>query len=233
MIAWEEIDRAKISGQKGELVLRRRGEEFSIRTAGTELMNSRVHGSEEALARLALDRIPQRSGMNILVGGLGMGYTLAAALVLAPKDACVVVAEFVPAVVFWNRRYLGHLAGHPLADPRVAVRETDVAGVIREKQTAWAVILLDVDNGPAGLTRDANRTLYSRIGLEAAFRALIPGGILGVWSAGDDDAFSRRLDGCGFRTKTVPVRARTGGKGGLHRVWIAEKPGLHLPGDER
>ena len=224
MIPWEEMDRAEIPGQESELLLRRRGEEFSIRTAGTELMNSRVHGSEEALARLALERISPKDGLNILVGGLGMGYTLAAVLALAPGNTRVVVVELVPAVISWNRRFFGHLASHPLEDSRVLVREGDVAQVIRERKAVWDIILLDVDNGPAGLTRSSNSNLYTRSGLKNAFQALAPGGIFGVWSAGDDPSFTRRLDQCGFRAEAVPVRARAGKKGGLHRIWIAEKP---------
>ncbi|WP_022664750.1 spermidine synthase [Desulfospira joergensenii] len=225
MIPWEEIDRAKVPGQDNDLVLRRRGEELSIRTGGTELMNSRVHGSEEALAGLALDRFPQRPGLKILVGGLGMGYTLAAALARAPRDAEILVSELIPAVVSWNRLYLGHQAGHPLEDPRVRVKQGDVAKEIQRDKAAWDAILLDVDNGPAGLTRKSNNKLYTRAGLRAGFQALVPGGILGVWSAGDDRTFTRRLDSCGFHTEVVPVRARAGGRGSLHRVWIAEKPG--------
>ncbi len=224
MIPWEEIDRARVPGQDNDLILRRRGPEFSIRTSGTELMNSRVHGSEEALARLTLARVHQKSCLRILVGGLGMGFTLGAALELSQQDASILVAELIPAVVSWNRCYLGHLAGMPLDDPRVTVAEVNVAAVIKKKKAAWDAILLDVDNGPAGLTQKSNNHLYTRSGLKAAFGALAPGGVLGVWSAQKDEAFTRRLGQCGFRTKEVPVRAKGTKKGSRHIIWIAEKP---------
>lgn len=224
MIPWEEIDRAGIPGQENDLVLRRRGREFSIRTAGTELMNSRVHGSEEALAELTLARLRRPPGRNILVGGLGMGFTLGAVLALSPPDARILVAELIPAVISWNRRYLGHLAGMPLDDARVRTADADVAEIIGNASTAWDAILLDVDNGPDGLTQRSNNRLYTAAGLNAAFAALHPGGVLGVWSAGADDAFTRRLRQCGFRAQAVPVRAGGRGKGSRHTVWIAEKP---------
>lgn len=224
MLPWEEIDRARVPGQDDDLVLRRRGEKYSIRTAGTELMNSRIHGSEEALANLALARLHKKYDRNILVGGLGMGFTLAAVLALLQRDANILVAELIPAVVSWNRTHLGDLAGRPLDDPRVKVEEKDVAVIIKRKKAAWDAILLDVDNGPAGLTQKSNNRLYTKSGLKATFSALTPGGVLGVWSAGDDGAFTRRLAQCGFRAKAVPVRANGGKKGSRHTIWVAEKP---------
>lgn len=224
MVPWEEIDRAEVPGQDTELILWRRGREFSIRTAGTELMNSRIHGSEEALAGLALDRVGQKPGLKVLVGGLGMGYTLARVLELSRPDTRILVAELVPAVISWNRNLFGHLAGNPLDDSRVNVNISDVAVVINDKKAAWDAILLDVDNGPAGLTRESNSHLYTDMGLKAAFAALTPGGVLGVWSAGDDPAFTRSLARCGFRPKAVPVRARACGKGSRHTIWIGVKP---------
>ena len=136
MLPWEELDRARVPGQDNDLVLRRRGEEYSIRTAGTELMNSRIHGSEEALANLALARLHKKNGRNILVGGLGMGFTLAAVLALPQPGAHILVAELMPAVVAWNRTHLGDLAGRPLDDPRVKVEEKDVAVIIKRKKAA-------------------------------------------------------------------------------------------------
>jgi len=223
MIPWQEIDRAEIPGGEGEIILRRRDTEFSIRTATTELMNSRLHGSEEALAELTCNRLQDQAGLKILIGGLGMGYTLAAALEHSRPDAQVSVCELVPAVVRWNREHLGHLAGRPLDDPRVSVLEGDIAAFIRKKRAYWDAILLDVDNGPNGLTREANDSLYGRNGLEKAYTALQPHGILAVWSYGQDEAFTRRLKKCNFTTETVSARARKPGKGRRHTIWLAKK----------
>ena len=224
MIPWEEIDRAEIPEHEGEVTLRKRGTEFSIRTADAELMNSRLHGSEGALAELACSRITHKAGLRILIGGLGMGYTLAAALEASGPDTLITVSELIPAVVRWNREYLGHLAGMPLDDPRVSVVEEDVAETIRNTKSAWNALLLDVDNGPEGLTRNANDRLYGRSGLKTSFSALRPGGILAVWSSGVDEEFTGRLARCGFKTETVTVRARRPGKGGRRTIWLAGKP---------
>ena len=223
MIPWEEIDRVEVPGDEGEVTLLKRGSEFSIRTAGAELMNSRRHGSEEALAELTCSRIKRKSGLRILIGGLGMGYTLAAALGQSGPDTRITVSELIPAVVRWNREHLGHLAGMPLDDPRVTVVEEDVVETIRKTESAWDAILLDVDNGPDGLTRKANDRLYGRSGLKTSFSALCCGGILAVWSSGADEAFTRRLKQCGFQTETVTVRARKPGKGGRRTIWLAGK----------
>ena len=223
MIPWQEIDRAEIPGGEGEVILRRRGTEFSIRTATTELMNSRLHGSEEALAELACKRLQHLSEVNMLIGGLGMGYTLAAALAHSKSEARLSVCELVPAVVRWNREHLGHLAGRPLDDPRVSVLEGDIATFIREKEAFWDAILLDVDNGPEGLTRDTNDSLYAITGLKSAFSALRPNGILAVWSYGPDKGFTSRLKKCKFTTETLSVRARKTGKGRRHTIWLAKK----------
>lgn len=224
MIPWETIDRADVPGQDGDITLRRRGTEFSIRTAGTELMNSRIHGSEDALARLTCRRINQKSKQQILIGGLGMGFTLATALEQSKPDTKIMVSELIPAVVRWNREYLGHLAGMPLEDHRVVVKEEDVAKIIQTTKSAWDAILLDVDNGPEGLTRKANDDLYSMSGLKFSFSALRPKGILAVWSSGPNEAFTRRLNLCGFSTQTLAIRARNSGKGSKHIIWFAEKP---------
>ncbi len=242
MIPWEEIGRAEVPGNEGELILLKRGTEFSIRTAGTELMNSRLHGSEDALAELACSRIKRKSGLRILIGGLGMGYTLAAALEQSKPDTLITLSELIPDVVRWNREYLGHLAGMPLDDSRVYIKEEDVGNTIRKKKSAWDAILLDVDNGPDGLTRKANDRLYGRSGLKTSFSALRSGGVLAVWSSGTDEAFTRRLNQCGFQTETISVRARNsgnsgnsgkggkggkpgkgGGKGARHTIWLAGK----------
>jgi len=224
VIPWEEIGRATVPGQAGEVILLVRGTEFSIRTAGTELMNSRLHGSEDALAEISCRRMKRNTRPGVLIGGLGMGYTLAAALEILGPDARVTVSELIPAVVDWNREHLGHLAGSPLDDPRVSVEIEDVAETMKKRTNAWDAILLDVDNGPDGLTRQANDRLYGEHGLAMAFSALRPGGILSIWSSGPDPAFTRRLKRCGFRTEIVTVRARKTGKGGRHTIWLAEKP---------
>lgn len=224
MIPWKEIDRAKVPGNEGEVILLARDQEFSIRTAGTELMNSRIHGSEESLAELACSCLDPNANWQILIGGLGMGYTLAAALEHASFDTQILVAELIPAVVKWNQEHLGHLAGRPLADPRVRVIEEDVVKTIGKKTSAWDAILLDVDNGPAGLTQKANDGLYGNLGLKASFDALRPGGILAVWSSAVDEAFTRRLTLAGFKTKIVSVRARKSGKGSKHTIWLGKRP---------
>jgi len=224
VIPWEEIDRAKVPGHEREVILLKRGKEFSIRTAGTELMNSRRHGSEDALAELTCNRIKRKSGLRILIGGLGMGFTLAAALEQSEQDTLITVSELIPAVVRWNREQLGRLAGMPLDDPRVSVKEEDVAEIIRNKKSAWDAILLDVDNGPEGLTRKANDRLYGKSGLKTSFSALRPEGIFAVWSSEANKAFTRRLKQCGFHTETLTVPVRKSGKGGKHTIWLAGKP---------
>lgn len=224
VIPWEEIDRAEVPGGEGEVILRKRGTEFSIRTAATELMNSRVHGSEDALAELTCQRILRKTGRRILIGGLGMGYTLASALQHSGGDSLVTVAELIPAVVRWNRDHLGHLAGNPLDSGRVSIQQEDVAETISREKSAWDAILLDVDNGPDGLTRKANDRLYGLSGLKNAFLALRAGGILSVWSSGTGKQFTSRLEQCHFQTEMVTVRARKPGKGARHTIWLATKP---------
>jgi spermidine synthase len=232
MIRWTLLDIASASGSSGELRLYQRGAEFSIRVGNCELMNSRVHGSEDALGELACARIAHRPRPRVLIGGLGMGYTLSSALHGLGAGAQVVVAELVPAVVAWNRGPLGDLAGHPLDDHRVTLREIDVAQVIRAEQCAHDAILLDVDNSPKGLTSKGNDWLYSLSGLRAALTALRPGGVLAVWSAGPDQAFAQRLRKTGFKVDEVRVRARGARGGAWHTVWIAERadqPVQHQP----
>ncbi len=224
MIAWENIDRIKILGQKQELTLQKRGEEFSIRTAGVELMNSRVHGSEDELATITCSLLKNKSGLRLLIGGLGMGFTLAAALKHTGSDARITVSELIPAVILWNREFLGHLSGKPLEDPRVQIKQEDVAKTIRDQKSFWDAILLDVDNGPEALTQKDNNRLYTVPGLKASFGALRPGGILSVWSAGDNEAFTLHLRQCGFQTEKKTVRARNLKKGGRHTLWFAQKP---------
>jgi spermidine synthase len=226
VIPWEFIDSAQVPGTGGELCLYRRGDEFSIRLENCELMNSRVHGSEDALAELACARIAHRTCPRVLIGGLGMGYTLASALRLLGNDARVVVAELVPAVVEWNRGPLAHLAAYPLEDERVSIREIDVARMLKDKHRAYDAILLDVDNGPDGLTRQENDWLYTRSGLDACVGALRVGGVLAVWSAGPDRAFTKRVRQAGFKVEEVQVHARGSRRGGRHTIWIAVHGGL-------
>jgi spermidine synthase len=180
MTPWELIDTAATPGDGASLRLMRRGAEFSIMAGTIELMNSRLSGSEESLAELACARIRTRPAAAILIGGLGMGFTLAAALSALAADAAVTVAELIPAVVAWGRGPLGHIVGTSLDDTRVAIHEGDVGGLIAAARAAYDAILLDVDNGPHGLSRENDR-LYSRAGLAAARRALRLGGVLAVW----------------------------------------------------
>jgi spermidine synthase len=222
MTPWKLLDSAPIPGSSGELRLYQRGDEFSITLiGGGELMNSRVHGSEEALGQLACARVADRSRPRILIGGLGMGFTLAAALKALRPRAEVVVAELVPEVVQWNRGPLGAPAGHPLRDARATVCVGDVGRILRKERRAFDAIVLDVDNGPEGLTRKDNDWLYSPAGLEAAFDALRPQGVLAVWSAGPDAGFSDRLRRVGFAVEEVVVRAHGPGKGARHTLWLA------------
>lgn len=219
----ELVDTAPIPGNGGELRLFREGRDFSIKIAGGgELMHSRTHGSEDKLAEITCTRVASRPRPRILIGGLGMGFTLAAALKHLGSNAEVVVAELVPAVVEWNRGPLGEHAGNPLQDPRTQVRVEDVALVLKSEQGGFDAILLDVDNGPQGLTHKANDWLYSPPGLEAAMRALRPGGVLAVWSAGPDQMFTLRLKKARFIVEQVPVRAH-GNKGARHLIWLAWK----------
>jgi spermidine synthase len=223
MIPWEQLDRASIPGGRGEITLQRRGEELSIRVEGAELMNSRMHGSEEKLAELGCAPIRDRRGAAVLVGGLGMGFTLAATLAQLEHDAEVVVAELIGAVVAWNHEHLGHLAGHPLKDKRVRVYEGDVGQLLRERRGAFDAVLLDVDNGPSGLTRSSNSRLYGDSGLAAAHAALRAGGVLAVWSVARDLAFTGRLGRTGFDVREHSVPARANKKGPRHTLWIATK----------
>ncbi len=227
MIPWKEIDRADILGCNQTITLKQRGKEFSIRTLDTELMNSRLNNSETALAKLSCQHICNRSdtsNLRVLIGGLGMGYTLAAALKYSKPDTCITVSEIIPAVVRWNRDYLGHLAGKPLDDPGVILKVEDVAETIGTEKSVWDAILLDVDNGPEGLTRKTNDRLYSQTGLKKSFLALRPGGILGIWSSGINDSFTRRLKKSGFQVDIQTVSARKSGKNSRHTIWLAHKP---------
>ena len=206
----------------GELVLYQRGDEFSIRVDGHELMTSRACHSERELARLAVERLGDRDACpRLLIGGLGMGFTARAALDALPPGAQVVIAEIVPAVVAWNRGPLGHLAENPLEDRRVRVAMRDVGRVIADAAAPFDAILLDVDNGPRGLTREANQSLYTDAGLAAARRALRSGGLLAVWSASLDGRFEKRLREAGYAAEALQVPARGPGAAGTkHTIFF-------------
>jgi spermidine synthase len=222
MIPWQLLDRSLVPGTREKIALYQRGDLFVIRVEGYELMNSRVHASEEALADLACERIADRRRPRVLIGGLGMGFTTAAALKKLPRQAVVFVAELVPAVVTWNRGPLAHLAGHPLDDARVILCEGDVGPIVRAGAAAYDAILMDVDNGPEALTSRRNNHLYSDDGIAAAKKALRPDGILAVWSSGPDSRYTRRLRQAGFHVEQVPVRA--GRRGGARcTIWLARK----------
>jgi|GEM_PF-55416 len=206
-----------------ELRLYQHDKDFSIKIGTVELMSSRMHSSEDSLAQLAYKGMSKTHLQpRVLIGGLGMGYTLRAMLERLPRDAQVSVAELVPAVVEWNRTLLADLARRPLEDKRVTVREEDVAKIIKKARNEYSAILLDVDNGPQGLAQAANDWLYNYKGLYAAFAALQPEGVLAVWSARRDDAFARRLRAVGYYVNEFRVRAHAG-KGAHHLVWIAKK----------
>lgn len=223
MKPWIVLDTAAIPGSDEVLRLLQRGTEFSIQLGHNELMSSRLSGSEEALANLACLRVGSRPKASLLVGGLGMGFTLKAALAALKPDARVVVAELVPSVVAWARGPLSEICGPGPDDSRVTIREADVAAVIRERALAYDAILLDVDNGPDGLTRPANDRLYDHAGLAAAQSALRPGGVLAIWSVAPDRTFTARLRQAGFAVEEVGVRANGKGGGARHTIWLAMK----------
>ncbi len=220
MNPWEALDTAPIPGGTGELRLMRRGADFSIFIGRDELMNSRLSGSEEALAVETCRRLTGPRP-RLLIGGLGMGFTLRAALAALPPDATVVVAELVPAVVAWARGPLASVFAGSLDDPRVCVVEEDVAVAMRAGP--WDAILLDVDNGPDGLVRAGNDALYGARGLAAARAALRPGGLLSVWSVARDEAFAGRLRKAGFAVEQLQVRANAGRRGARHTIWLGRR----------
>ena len=216
------IGTARIPGGE-ELRLFRRGADFMIVLDRNELMSSRMSGSEEALATMACERLGTRATPHLLIGGYGMGFTLRAALGRLDARARITVAELVPEIIAWARGPMAALAAGCLDDPRVTLREDDVAIVIEGATAAYDAILLDVDNGPDGLVRLANDRLYTPSGLASAKAALKPGGVLAVWSAAPDTAFTRRLAKAGFAVEEVPVKARSNGKGPRHVIWFATR----------
>ncbi len=206
-----------------DLKLTRRGHEYIILANGKSLMWSRTHGSEEALATFACRQARKVEQPCVLVGGLGMGFTLRATLDSLPPDATVIVVELVPAVVDWNRGPLGPLAGHPLKDKRVQVHLGDVADTLDSTRNQFDAVLLDVDNGPAAFTSSENTRLYNDKGLAAARTSLKPGGVLAIWSAREDRKFVQRLYYCGFRVEVEGVRARLKKGGPRHTIFLAHK----------
>ena len=219
----ELLGTAIVPGGDEELRLFRRGGDFMIVLDRNELMNSRMNGSEEALAEMTIERLRGRPAPHLLIGGYGMGFTLRAALAALGADARVTVAELVPEIIDWARGAMAELTAGCLEDKRVTLDMADVGLVIGEAQASYDAILLDVDNGPDGLTRRANNALYSRSGLAAAKAALKPGGILAIWSAAPDVRFARALSDAGFMVDEVAVRARSNGKGARHIIWFATR----------
>ena len=220
MLPWITVDETR-TADGTVLTLARRGTEWEVLFDGLVLMSSRAHGSEEDLARLAFARAPH--ARTVLIGGLGLGFSLRATLDLLGPRGRVVVAEQSSSVVDWNRTHVGGLAGQPLEDPRVTVREGDVRRRIGETPAAWDLILLDVDNGPGALIHDANAGLYDARGVAACHLALKEGGALGVWATGPDDGYVSRLRRGGFDASAVRVAPRPGAGGQKHVIFVAAK----------
>jgi len=224
MIPWTLLGTANIPNNGGELELTQREKEFSIHLKGVrgELMNSRVHCSELALATLGCAHIQGVENTRVLVGGMGMGFTLAAALNATSKSSQVVVAELVPEVIEWNKGPLGDCASRPLNDQRVEVHLGDVADLFKIKQATYDAVLLDVDNGPEGFTHADNNNLYSSESLHAIRQTLRPNGMLAIWSAWNDPTFTTLLKKSHYKVQTKTVRAHKG-KGSRHTIYLAQK----------
>jgi spermidine synthase len=232
MKPWELLDEARMPDGT-HMALQRHDTEYVIFAGGKNLMSSRMHGSEEALAGFACAHLRPREGVDrseaarppphVLIGGLGMGFTLRAALDLLPPDATVIVSELQPAVVAWNRGPLGPLAGHPLDDRRVQIEERDVAETIHANPGRFDAVLLDVDNGPDAFTATTNWRLYSDPGLKAIRASLAPGGMLAIWSAWEDRRFTQRLRYCGFLVTVERVRARLKQGGPRHTIFLGQR----------
>lgn len=218
------VGTARVPGSDAEMRCLEHDGDYRIFVGGTELMSTRLFGSEEALAELALERRGDKRTARVLIGGLGMGFTLARTLALVGDDAVVDVVELVPEVVTWNRELFGHCAGHPLDDPRTRLTVADVGATLRAAAEPWDVVLLDVDNGPVGLSRASNSALYDYDGLAVVRRALRRGGVLGLWSSAEDPGFLRRLRRSGFTASRKRVRARRD-KGPWRTIWLATAVG--------
>jgi spermidine synthase len=222
---WKLLGKAPVPGTDQRLFLYQGKDDFFIKiSGGHELMSTRKHASEDALGRLPCQRLKYPEAARVLIGGLGMGFTLAAVLAVVGSGAVVTVAELIPEVADWNRGPLGERSGMPLNDPRSRVKLGDVANILRQNRACFDVIALDVDNGPEGLTISANDWLYSTAGIIAAQQALSPTGILAYWSAGPDPAFHERLRRCGFMVEEISVFAHAN-KGARHTIWLASIDG--------
>ena len=222
MKGWELL--GETSAPDGtDIRLTRRDDEYVILANGKPLMSSRLHGSEEALATLGCMETRAQECPRVLVGGLGMGFTLRAVLDVLPSTASVIVAELVPAVIQWNRESLAALAGYPLRDPRVRIEVADVGLTLRQNHGRFDAILLDVDNGPAAFTVGVNAGLYDNSGVAAAYAALCPRGTLAIWSAWEDRKFEQRLRFHGFTVTVERVRARLKKGGPRHTIFLAHK----------
>jgi spermidine synthase len=219
MKPWELLGET-VTSDGTTLTLTRHDRELVILANGRPLMSSRMHGSEEALATFGCRRACALEEPSVLIGGLGMGFTLRAALDLLPPAATIVVAELIPAVIDWNRGPLGPLADQPLNDRRVQVIEGDVGATVRASRARFDAILLDVDNGPSALTATTNDDLYNDRGLAATRAALKPGGTLAVWSSREDRRFEQRLAYGGFEVETERVRARLKKGGPQHVIFL-------------
>ncbi|MGB7654096.1 MAG: spermidine synthase [Novosphingobium sp.] len=224
MITRELLGTAQVP-DGAELKLYGHGRDFMIVMGNNELMSTRLRGSEEALATMTLERLPGRAAPQVLIGGYGMGFTLRAALAKLGPKAQVTVAELVPEIIEWAKGPMAAVEAGSLSDPRVRLKMGDVAEAILLAPEPLDAILLDVDNGPDGLVRDDNKRLYSKAGLHNARKALVPGGILAIWSAFPDPKFKRRMEEVGFEVDEVEVRARVDangkGKGPRHVIWFA------------
>ena len=221
MNPWVLIDTAPLPDGRGDIRLIRRADEFSIMLGTIALMNSRLSGSEEAMAGLSWNRLRNRTTPHMLIGGLGMGFTLRAALAELPATAKITVAELMPAVVAWARGPMAQIFGTCLDDPRVDIKVNDVGRLIKSAKGIYDAILLDVDNGPDGLTVETNDALYSVAGLKAARLALRPGGVLAIWASAPDRAFTQRLGRAGFAVEEERVRANGKSRGARHVIWFA------------
>ena len=222
MIPRELLGTAQVPGGE-KLELFSHGRDFMIVLQRNELMSTRLRGSEEALATMAIERLGTSKPLRLLIGGYGMGFTLRAALANLGPKAHVMVAELVPEIIEWARGPMAEVAAGCLDDPRVLLRLGDVGNLIELAEGEFDAILLDVDNGPDGLVREDNNRLYTKAGLRAAKRALTPGGILAIWSAGPDPRFRGHLERTGFAVDEVKVSARGNGKGAKHIIWFARK----------
>ena len=219
IIPWELLGEAR-TPEGTHMTLTRRGSEYMILADGKDLMSSRMRGSEEELARVGCERARKLESPRVLVGGLGMGFTLRATLDVLPADASVIVAELMTSVVEWNRGPLGPLARHPLADRRTELAMGDVGALLRESPASFDAILLDVDNGPAAFSQESNAGLYDNAGLLMIRAALRPAGVLAVWSAWDDRKFEHRLRHHGYAVETLHVRARLQKGGPRHTIFV-------------